>query len=243
MRILLNILTVYIPLISLIVVLFIIANYIWKKSGYCSPHTIQGKKFRLVRFSLSFIKTLIFICTFIIFFPAFNIPGMQFVSWMSIETYSRGDIPNKPFYILIDIPKKDGSSGLETIVAGYYSPQWYQSYDNRYPGWSLHITPGKGSFKPGRYSQYRTEYTIKQISSTRTLVELTHGDDDTGVACVYELENNNVYPKSYQLKYYWGYGIYVFVGAMGLSFICMRLFNRFIFRRYFPTVERPNNGV
>ena len=112
--------------------------------------------------------------------------------------------------------------------------------DDMDPQWKLYQTSGGGEVPAG--DDYDScHYGIKAFSDTRTQVKLSYwmGGGDRKSVYVYEIENNQVYPRFYnECADYFGWSFSAFPLAFISTFIFIIVFELLIVRRFIFKSER-----
>ena len=166
--------------------------------------------------------------TFLALFVIFCFIIWKIQAWTYTENYVKGDIPNKRFVVLLDIPKPDNPSKMETLLYAW-SPESEKEFHKISGEWVYSRPSGKAKINAD--SENGFSYAVKELSNKRKRIKVSQITDDPVIVSVYDIEDNKIYPVSF--TYYSGIRagmltlLFSLIVAVIMNWLTIRLIRRF----------------
>ncbi len=185
-----------------------------------STARVQGIKNVVAAFMRAFLILMFGVGSLFGFIAGFYALLSYMESQQSLVTYHKENLPNR-FPVLVSRAQKDGhpTAQLEFLDLSKEGPLQRKFYQ----------IPGEGEVQVNSYDS--GQYRIEKISDTRKLVTLNiwAGGGDRKERYVYEVKDNRIYPRSYQLMAYFGWFFSAIplglLATLGFLLVCKSIYH------------------
>ena len=179
----------------------------------------------LLKALMRIVILLVYVCSLFVFNAGYYKYIAHKESQKTIVRYTKENMPTHSAVLLYST--KDGKTS--DVILGSISIS-----DGMDSKWKLYQTPGNGEVEVDHHYD-SCNYVIKAISDTRKQVMLSYwvGGGDRKEIYVYEIEDNRVYPRSYnELADYFGWSFTAFPLAFISTLIFIIISELLVVRRF-----------
>ncbi len=179
----------------------------------------------LLKALIRIVILLIYVCSLFVFGAGYYKYIAHKESQKTLVRYTKDNMPTHSAVLLYGT--EDGETS--DVILGSINIS-----DNIDSKWRLYQIPGNGEVEVDHHYD-SCHYVIKTISDTRKQIRLSFwvGGGDRKELYIYEIEDNRVYPRSYnELADYFGWSFSAFPLALISTFLFIIIFELLVVRRF-----------